>query len=89
MQPVSAASPKPTATADISWTGRPDLPRFGLCWRHPSQAAVGGSDPCTSHLMIGERNPNQVCVYPDSSKMAVDALRREDGSSPCPRLLGR
>lgn len=37
-----------------------------------------GSGPC-SYLMIGERNPNEVCVYPDSNKMAVGALRtRED-----------
>ena len=33
--------------------------------------------PC-SYLMIGERNPNEVCVYPGSNKMAVDALRTED-----------
>ena len=24
---------------------------------------------------IGERNPNDVCVYPDSNKMGVNALR--------------
>jgi uncharacterized cupin superfamily protein len=37
-----------------------------------------GTGPC-SYLMIGERNPNEVCVYPDSNKMAVGALRtRED-----------
>lgn len=33
-----------------------------------------GTGPC-SYLMIGERNPNEVCVYPDSNKMAVGALR--------------
>jgi uncharacterized cupin superfamily protein len=33
-----------------------------------------GTGPC-SYLMIGERNPNDVCVYPDSNKMAVNALR--------------
>ncbi len=33
-----------------------------------------GPGPC-SYLMIGERNRNEVCVYPDSNKMAVDALR--------------
>jgi len=33
-----------------------------------------GAGPC-SYLMIGERNPNDVCVYPDSNKMAVNALR--------------
>ena len=36
-----------------------------------------GTGPC-SYLMIGERNPNEVCVYPDSNKMAVGALRSED-----------
>jgi len=33
----------------------------------------GGSGPC-SYLMIGERNPNDVCIYPDSNKMSVSAL---------------
>ena len=33
-----------------------------------------GTGPC-SYLMIGERNPNDVCVYPDSNKMGVKALR--------------
>jgi uncharacterized cupin superfamily protein len=28
--------------------------------------------------MIGERNPNDVCIYPDSNKMAVNALRTKD-----------
>ncbi len=28
--------------------------------------------------MIGERNPNEVCVYPDSNKLAVDALRTRE-----------
>ena len=37
-----------------------------------------GTGPC-SDQMIGERNPNEVCVYPDSNKMAVDALRVEPG----------
>ena len=36
-----------------------------------------GTGPC-SYLMIGERNPSDVCVYPDSNKMAVNALRRRD-----------
>ena len=36
-----------------------------------------GTGPC-SYLMIGERNPNEVCVYPDSNKLAVDALRSKD-----------
>jgi uncharacterized cupin superfamily protein len=33
-----------------------------------------GTGPCR-YLMIGERNPNEVCVYPDSNKVAVEALR--------------
>jgi uncharacterized cupin superfamily protein len=33
-----------------------------------------GAGPC-SNLMIGERNPNDVCILPDSSKMEVRALR--------------
>lgn len=36
-----------------------------------------GAGPC-SYLMIGEHNPNDVCVYPDSNKMAVNALRAKD-----------
>jgi uncharacterized cupin superfamily protein len=36
-----------------------------------------GSGPCR-YLMIGERNPNEVCVYPDSNKMAVGALRSKE-----------
>src|SRR5262245_1717798 len=35
-----------------------------------------GAGPC-SYLMIGERNPNDVCVYPDSNKMLIRALRDE------------
>jgi uncharacterized cupin superfamily protein len=34
----------------------------------------GGSGPAR-YLMIGERNPADVCVYPDSNKLAVSALR--------------
>jgi uncharacterized cupin superfamily protein len=36
-----------------------------------------GEGPCR-YLLIGERNPNEVCVYPDSNKLAVDALRAEE-----------
>jgi uncharacterized cupin superfamily protein len=36
-----------------------------------------GTGPC-SYLMIGERNPNEVCVYPDSNKIMVRALRSQD-----------
>lgn len=35
-----------------------------------------GSGPC-SYLMIGEHNPNEVCVYPDSNKIMVRALNTE------------
>jgi uncharacterized cupin superfamily protein len=34
-----------------------------------------GAGPC-SYLMIGERNPNEVCVLTDSNKMEVRALGR-------------
>jgi uncharacterized cupin superfamily protein len=34
--------------------------------------------PC-AYLMIGQRNPAEVCVYPRSNKMAVDALGLDDG----------
>jgi uncharacterized cupin superfamily protein len=36
-----------------------------------------GKGPC-SYLMIGESSPNDVCVYPDSNKMQVRALRTEN-----------
>jgi uncharacterized cupin superfamily protein len=36
-----------------------------------------GQGPCR-YLMIGERNPNDVCVYTDSNKVMVRALRSED-----------
>jgi uncharacterized cupin superfamily protein len=35
-----------------------------------------GAGPA-SYLMIGERNPADVCVMPDSNKMTVSALRTE------------
>lgn len=35
-----------------------------------------GAEPFR-YLMIGERNPHDVCVYPDSNKMLVRALDRE------------
>ncbi|HEY9538230.1 MAG TPA: cupin domain-containing protein [Kiloniellaceae bacterium] len=35
-----------------------------------------GDGPC-SYLMIGEHNPHDVCVLPDSNKMVVRALGRE------------
>lgn len=36
-----------------------------------------GAGPCR-YLMIGERNPADVCVYPDSGKVFVRALNSED-----------
>lgn len=35
-----------------------------------------GTEPC-SYMMIGERNPNDIRVMPDSNKMDVRALGRE------------
>lgn len=35
-----------------------------------------GNGPCR-YLMIGEKNPHDVCVYPTSHKLAVNALRQE------------
>lgn len=32
-----------------------------------------GTGPC-SYLMIGNRDPNDACVYPDSAKVGVSAL---------------
>jgi uncharacterized cupin superfamily protein len=29
------------------------------------------------YLIVGERNPNDVCIYPDSNKMLVRALDQE------------
>lgn len=36
-----------------------------------------GTGPCR-YLMIGERNPEDVCVYPDSNKVKVNALQSRD-----------
>jgi uncharacterized cupin superfamily protein len=36
-----------------------------------------GTGPC-SYLMIGTRNPADVCVYPHSNKLAVNALKSKD-----------
>jgi uncharacterized cupin superfamily protein len=32
-----------------------------------------GTGPC-GYLMIGEHNPNDVCVYPDSNRMSISTL---------------
>jgi uncharacterized cupin superfamily protein len=50
---------------------------FPAGWKVGHSFLNSGAGPC-SYLMIGERNPNEVCVYPDSNKLAVDALRGED-----------
>jgi uncharacterized cupin superfamily protein len=34
---------------------------------------VNEGDATCRYLVIGERNPHEVCVYPDSNKIAVDA----------------
>ena len=36
-----------------------------------------GTGPC-SYLVIGEHSPHDVCVYPDSNKVAVNALRSRE-----------
>jgi uncharacterized cupin superfamily protein len=36
-----------------------------------------GAGPA-SYLLVGEKNPNDVCVYPQSNKMAVNPLRIHD-----------
>ncbi len=38
----------------------------------------GAGNGPSSYLMIGARNPGDVCVYPQSGKMAVNALRSAD-----------
>lgn len=43
----------------------------------PHSMLNSGDGPC-SYLMIGERNPAEVCVYPDSNKLMVRALRSDD-----------
>lgn len=42
--------------------------------RRVGHSFLNDSDSPCSYLMIGERNPSEVCVYPDSNKVAVDAL---------------
>ena len=49
----------------------------------PAGQAVGhsfensGDAPCR-YVIIGEHNTNDVCVYPDSNKLFVRALRRRE-----------
>jgi uncharacterized cupin superfamily protein len=50
---------------------------FPAGWKIGHSLMNRGPGPC-SYLMIGERNPNEVCVYPDSNKMLVSALRTRD-----------
>lgn len=42
--------------------------------RKVGHCLINESDKPARFVMIGDRNPNEVCVYPDSDKMAVDAL---------------
>lgn len=37
---------------------------------------INESDAPCRFLMIGDNSPNEVCVYPDSGKMAVNALKK-------------
>jgi len=46
--------------------------------RKVGHAFLNATDAPASYLMIGERNPEDVCVYPDSNKIAVSALRQRD-----------
>lgn len=50
-----------------------------------------GNGPC-SYLMIGHRDPNDVCLYPDSAKVGISALpdgaERFDTSDPLPYWRG-
>ena len=39
-----------------------------------------GDVPCR-YLVIGDNNANEVCVYPDSNKIQVRALKRVDRDS--------
>ncbi len=50
---------------------------FPAGWKIGHSFMNRGPGPC-SYLMIGERNPNEVCVYPDSNKILVSALRTRD-----------
>jgi uncharacterized cupin superfamily protein len=51
------------------YVGFPAGQRAGHC-------LINESDAPFRFLMIGDREPNEVCVYPDSSKVLVSALGR-------------
>jgi uncharacterized cupin superfamily protein len=46
--------------------------------RKIGHAFMNRSDQPCAYLMIGQRNPAEVCIYPQSNKMAVDALGPDD-----------
>jgi uncharacterized cupin superfamily protein len=37
---------------------------------------INQGDGVCRYIVVGERNPNEVCVYPDSNKVSVSALGR-------------
>ncbi|MDB5556664.1 MAG: hypothetical protein JWL86_6648 [Rhizobium sp.] len=51
-----------------------DFVSFPAGLKVPHSFMNSGTGPC-SYLMIGERNLSDVCVYPDSNKIMVAALR--------------
>jgi uncharacterized cupin superfamily protein len=51
------------------YVGFPAGQRAGHC-------LINESDKPFRFIMIGDRQPNEVCVYPDSNKVLVDALDR-------------
>ena len=38
---------------------------------------INESDSICRYVLVGERNPNEICVYPDSNKILVRALGRD------------
>lgn len=36
---------------------------------------INETDVPARYLVIGENNPNEICIYPDSGKIAIDALK--------------
>ena len=54
-----------------------DFVSFPAGLKVPRSFMNSGTGPC-SYLMIGESNPSDVCIYPDSNKMMVAALRSKE-----------
>lgn len=53
------------------YVGFPAGQRAGHC-------LINETDKPFRYIMIGDNDPNEVCVYPDSNKIAVNALRDGD-----------